>query len=268
MPRLALTLSYMGGRYSGWQMQARKGGPSPATVQAELEKALARILGVRCPVCAAGRTDAGVHAEGQVCHVDLPAGREGVDWPRALNVNLPADIRVLTARFAPDSFHARKSATGKLYAYSLWMHRDQALPRLDPYVWSVPVLDLARLGRAVPYLTGKRDFASFRNTGTPGEDTVRTLFSLSLEPGRVGPLHCPQEWPVLCLAFEGDGFLKQMVRNLAGLLVWTGLGKIDPEDIPAILAAKDRRALKSPSAPAKGLSLMRVFYPDGLLPQD
>jgi tRNA pseudouridine38-40 synthase len=260
MPRLRLTLAYVGTRYAGWQLQARGDGAGTPTVQAALETAFARVLGRRFPVSAAGRTDAGVHAEGQVCHVDVPENKEHIDWQRALNVNLPPDIRVLSARGTGPDFHARKNATGKRYIYSLWMHRDRALPRLDPFVWSVPVLDCRRLAEALPFLTGRRDFASFRNSGTPGDDTIRDLHSISLLPGHAGLLACPSDWPVLSLVFEGAGFLKQMARNLAGLLVWVGLGKLKAERIPGILEAKDRRALPSPCAAARGLTLARVFY--------
>lgn len=260
MPRLKLTLTYEGTRYAGWQLQAREGAGHPPSIQGELERAVASLLGARFPVNGAGRTDAGVHAEGQVCHLDLPEKARRIDWQRALNVCLPPDIRILDAAWAAPDFHARKSARAKRYAYVLWMHRERALPRLQAFCWSVPVLDMSRVEKALPLVTGRRDFASFRNSGSPVNSTERDLFSVRLAPGLAGLLCCPPQWPVATLFFEGEGFLKQMVRNLTGLLVWVGLGKIDPEDIEGIFAARDRRALPGPTAPAAGLTLMHVVY--------
>ncbi|MDL2216228.1 tRNA pseudouridine(38-40) synthase TruA [Desulfovibrio sp. OttesenSCG-928-M14] len=261
MPRLKLILAYEGTHYAGWQLQANEGKGQAPSIQGVVERAVTSLTGARYPLFAAGRTDAGVHAEGQVCHLDLPEDALRLDWQRALNANMPSDIRIVHAQWVDQTFHARKSAISKRYSYTLWMHKDRALPRLRAFCWSVPSLDLSRLAAALPLLEGEHDFASFQNKGTPVRKTVRHLFSVSLQTGLAGPLRCPQDWPVVDLSFEGDGFLKQMVRNLVGLLVWVGLGKIEVERIPSILAACDRRALPSPSAPAKGLSLMQVSYP-------
>ncbi len=263
MPRLKLTLAYEGTRYAGWQLQAHtEGGPS--TVQGMLERAVAAIIsppGGRIPLHGAGRTDAGVHAEAQVCHLDLPENTPRVDWTRALNTRLPDDIRVLDAAFVPPSFHARKSALRKHYAYSLWTHaRQKAPPRIQAFVWSAPPLDLARMERAAFFLTGEHDFTSFQNTGTDIRNPVRVLHSINARPGTVAGLACPDGWPVLTFTFCGNGFLKQMVRNIMGLLVWAGRGRIDPESVPALLAARDRTALPSPTAPARGLTLAAVEY--------
>lgn len=260
LPRLKLTLAYEGTRYAGWQMQATTHEKHPPTIQGELEAGISAITGYRVPVHGAGRTDAGVHAEGQVCHCDLPEDKQGVDWKRALNVRLPHDIRVLDALWVEQGFHSRKSALRKRYSYSLWMHGDRAVPRVRAFVWSCPPFDTARMREAAPLLTGRRDFASFRNSGANVTDSVRTLYSVEFMPRVLARMTCPDDWPVLSIVFEGDGFLRQMVRNLTGLLVWVGQGKIDADDIPAILAAQDRRALPSPSAPAEGLTLLEVVY--------
>ena len=114
--------------------------------------------------------------------------------------------------------------------------------------------------RAAALLTGKRDFASFRNSGADTTDSVRTLYAVDFLPGVLGRMSCPDGWPLMSIVFEGDGFLRQMVRNLTGLLVWAGQGKILPDDIPTIFAARERRALPSPSAPAQGLTLLEVLY--------
>ena len=259
MPRLKLVLAYQGTSYAGWQMQTRSGVRS--TVQREIEICVERVVGERVPVHGAGRTDSGVHAERQVCHLDLPRNAARINWRQALNIQLPQDIRVTEAVWVDDAFHSRKSAIRKRYAYSLWMHRDKALPRIAPFVWSTPPLNLDLLDPVLPLLVGRRNFASFQNSGTRMSNTVRDLYSVTCHPGMVAELACPESWPVATLIFEGNGFLKQMVRNLAGLLVWTVLGKIRPEQIPDILAAENRSALPSPSAPAQGLTLLEVVYP-------
>jgi tRNA pseudouridine38-40 synthase len=260
MPRLALTLAYEGTRYAGWQLQAGTTREQPPTVQGEIERVLEGMLGRRHPVFGAGRTDAGVHAEGQVCHVDLPDDRPGIDWRCALNAQLPWDIRILDANWVACDFHARKSAVRKRYAYSLWMHRDKALPRVRNFVWSVMPADLERMHEAASLLVGRRDFASFRNADPTRGDAVRTLFSIRGRHAWLAGLHCPEHWPLETFIFEGDGFLRQMARNIMGLLVWAGWGKIRPTDIASMLAAADRRALPSPTAPAQGLTLLEVLY--------
>lgn len=255
-----MTVAYQGTAYSGWQMQAVPGTPGLPTIQGLLEKSVEGITKYRIPIHGAGRTDAGVHAEGQVCHFEIPPGMEHIDWKQALNTQLPADIRITAVDTVPSSFHARRDSIGKRYAYSLWLHRDKAVPRIAPFVWSAPALDLERVQSAIPHLLGEHDFASFQNSGATLRSTVRTLTAIDLLPGRVAELSCPHDWPVLTLLFEGNGFLKQMVRNLTGLLVWIGIGKCSPEEIPAVLQAKNRQALRSPAAPAQGLTLLEVLY--------
>lgn len=257
MARLRLTLAYVGTEYAGWQIQAKS--QARPTVQLQLEQALSTLAGVPVRVHGAGRTDAGVHAEGQVAHADVPV-KEGFDWRRALNALLPRDIRVLEAAMVSSEFHARYSASGKLYAYTLHSGVDPVSPRLAPYVWATPPLDFDAMDAAAAVLVGRHDFASFQNAGTPVTDTVRTIWSIFREEGRAGPFVCPEGWPVCCWFFHGDGFLKQMVRNIVGLLVWVGRRKVAPQDMAYFLDAKNRRALQSPTAPAKGLALMHVEY--------
>lgn len=260
MPRLKLTVGYEGTRYKGWQLQPVRGGVRQITVQGELERAIAETLGRRAPVHGAGRTDAGVHAEAQVCHVDIPAKSARVDWLQVINNRLDEDIRVLDAVWVGKDFDARKSSVGKRYAYSLWMGDYKAPPRLQAFVWSCPAPDLARCLAAIPKLLGERDFASFQNSGTGLFSTVRTLRKVDILPGQVALLRCPADWPVATLVFEGNGFLRQMVRNIVGLLVWVGQEKLEAGDIPDFIAAKNRRALPSPCAPARGLTLLEVLY--------
>ena len=258
MQRIKLTLAYQGTHYAGWQLQAAQ--TRLPTIQGELEKVLLALFGQRIAIHGAGRTDAGVHAEGQVCHFDVPAVKSCYDFVRIFNATLPADIRVLNAEQVSSDFHARYGAKKKQYAYTLWTARQRALPRISPFCWSVIPPDLPAMQEAASHLVGTHDFASFQNAGTPLHTTVRTLFSLTPVTGMAGPVQCPEAWPVTTWYVEGDGFLRQMVRNIMGLLVWVGLGKIAPDHVPAILEATNRQALPSPSAPPQGLSMMFVEY--------
>jgi len=252
MPRLKLTLAYVGSAYSGWQIQ-EKASPPP-TIQGELERALAKLCGRPVRVFGAGRTDAGVHAEGQVAHCDVPA-LSAINWQAALNVNLPSDIRILRAQETAESFHACFNARKKTYRYDLWLSRQVAPPRLHPFVWACGPLDLPKLEAALPLLTGMHDFRSFQNSGSTMRDTVRTLRSLkAAHPAEYGGA-------VLSLSMEANGFLKQMARNISGLLVAVGQGRFDLSRIPALLAARER-AQAPPTAPARGLTLIRVDYDD------
>lgn len=254
MPRLKLTLAYVGTNYHGWQVQAWKDRPHPPTIQAELEKALTSICGVKTHAQGSGRTDSGVHAEGQVAHCDVPERRAGIDWQRALHTRLPHDIRVLKAELVDDDFDACFSVVRKAYTYNLWLDDRLTPPRLYPFVWPCGPLDFNALDAALPHLVGTHDFTSLQNTGTDIKSTVRTIFSISRDPAQT-----PPETNLVTLRFEANGFLKQMVRNITGLLVACGRGKFNPDDIPALLEAKDRR--KAPiTAPPRGLSLHQVWY--------
>jgi tRNA pseudouridine38-40 synthase len=229
-------------------------------VQGELERALAKLCGRFVRVFGAGRTDAGVHAEGQVAHCDVPALR-AINWQAALNVNLPSDIRVLNVQEAADTFHACFDARKKTYRYELWLSRQVMPPRLHPFVWACGPLDLRRLDAALPLLTGTHDFRTFQNRGSAMRDTVRTVLSLrTAHPAAFGG-------DVLNLYVEADGFLKQMARNITGLLVAVGRGSVDLSRIPALLAARDR-AQAPPTAPARGLTLVSVDYDGGISPRE
>ena len=252
MPRLKLTLAYVGAAYSGWQIQEK--ALPPPTIQGELERALAKVCGRAVRVFGAGRTDAGVHAEAQVAHCDVPDLRS-INWQAALNVKLPPDIRILGAQETDAAFHACFDARKKTYRYDFWLSRQVAPPRLAPFVWACGPLDLRRLDAALPLLAGRHDFKSFQNRGAAIRDTVRTVLSIRTAHAA----HCGQA--VLSLHVEADGFLKQMARNMAGLLAAVGRGSFDPSRIPALLAARDR-AQAPPTAPAHGLTLVKVDYDD------
>lgn len=251
MTRIKLILAYDGTDFRGWQHQ---GGVR--TVQSDVEAAIARIVGHRLPVQAAGRTDSGVHALGQCAHFDCPeplASR--VPWRIALNSLLAPDVRVKEADLAPPGFHAQFGAVSKIYAYTLWQDRSHVDPLRRRFVWDVPPLDHAAMEAAAALLVGTHDFNSFRNIGTPlgPRGTVRTL---------TGLWRCPGQGPAeVVWRAQADGFLKQMVRNLIGALVAVGKGKVTPEDIRLILERRDRNH-SLPTAPARGLCMERVFYED------
>ncbi len=246
MPRIRLTVAYVGTRYLGWQVQGRG-----ATIQGTLEEKLARICEEPVRVHGSGRTDSGVHALGQVAHFDAPDSKARIPWQKALNSMLPDDIAILDAREAEPGFHARFSVRSKRYAYTLWTEPDFTLPQRAPFVWPVRNLDLTAMDRAAAFLAGAHDFAAFQNAGTEVKGTVRTLEPILREPGQ----H-PCDW---IFRFQADGFLKQMVRNLMGLLVEVGRGGMSPEEARAVLESRDRR-LAPATAPPQGLTLEEVVY--------
>jgi tRNA pseudouridine38-40 synthase len=246
MPRIRLTVAYVGTRYQGWQIQGRG-----ETIQGAIEDKLARICGELVRVHGSGRTDSGVHALAQVAHFDVPESKRHIPWQQALNAMLPNDISILEAREAQDDFHARFSVRSKRYAYTLWTEPRFTLPQRAPFVWSVRGLDFQAMDQAAKVLAGTHDFAAFQNAGTEIKGTVRTLEPIVRTQGQ----H-PAEW---IFRFQADGFLKQMVRNLMGLLVEVGRGGLAPADVLPILEGCDRR--KAPAtAPAQGLTLEEVMY--------
>jgi len=251
MRRLKLTLAYKGTRFAGWQLQQRPGADAPRTVQGCVEEALARIVGSHCRVHGAGRTDAGVHALGQVAHVDVPEARADITWQPALNHHFPGDLAVVRVEHVPGDFHARFDAREKTYAYTLWLERGYVLPQRSHYVWPVGPLDLAAMAQAAEVFEGEHDFAGFQNTGSEVASTVRTLLSVRQHPH--------ETFPELTLRFTATGFLKQMVRNLTGCLVAVGQGRLQPEDVEQLLQGRDRTQAPA-TAPARGLTLERVCY--------
>lgn len=243
--RLKLTLAYVGSNYGGWQIQ--KNAP---TIQGELEKALSLLCQAPVRVHGASRTDAGVHALGQVAHFDPPKDKN-LPWQKALNSLLPKDICVLKVEEVAKDFHSRFAAKNKTYSYSFWLEPKYVLPQRYPFVWECGPLDLKAIEEALYLLEGEHDFASFMNTGTPVKSTIRKIFWLKLEPGPF-----PQE---LVLKIKGNGFLKQMVRNIAGLIWLLGKTKVDKEFVRKLLE-EPKRKMWPPTAPAKGLTLEHIEY--------
>jgi tRNA pseudouridine38-40 synthase len=246
--RLKLVVAYDGGAFSGWQSQRNGSG-----VQDCLEHAARRIAGSKVVVHGAGRTDAGVHAAGQCCHMDVPGGPpDPAAWLRALNGNLPPSLRVLRAHRAPASFHARFSASGKIYRYRVAVG-PVLMPLEAGRAWHVPGLNNLDAVRAAARLfTGRHDFSAFSANRNPApRSTLREIRKIS--PARHGE--------ILSLTFEGEGFLYKMVRMLAAAIVRCATGT----DPAAALAARLRDG--SPRwthvAPACGLTLVKVLYKRG-----
>jgi len=244
--RWKVVCAYDGTAFAGWQSQ-----PGGNAIQDVIETRLAAVLGGPTRIHASGRTDAGVHALGQVFHFDAP-WRHGPEKLRAaLRVGLPPAIQIRSVRAAPADFHARFSATGKVYAYHL--HLGDADPFTRPYVWAIErpqPLDLGAMEAAAAVLRGRHDFAAFAAfNGAEQEDTVRDLRRLEIvRRGRR-----------VRLEFEADGFLYKMVRSLTGALVAAAEGKLSPERIAALLAGRERTA-EVQTAPPQGLFLVKVLY--------
>lgn len=245
---MALVLAYDGTDYAGWQVQ-----PNAPTIQGEVEAALARVHGVNpgeLRVAGSGRTDAGVHALGQVASYRPPSTRAPHVLETALLDLLPPAVRVLAARSMPEDFHARRSATGKIYRYRI-VNRRVMLPFEARYAWHVTRrLDIDAMRDAARSLVGRHDFAAFASTGGQAESTTRDIRRLDVRLCGGG---------IVEIEAEADGFLYHMVRNITGLLVDIGTGRRLPAESARILASRRRDAL-SVGAPPQGLCLQRVVY--------
>lgn len=240
-----LTIQYDGTRYRGWQVQ----GNTDQTIQGKLEGVLSRLTGQPVEVHGSGRTDAGVHALGQVANVKLPRPMEPSELLGELNRYLPADIGVIAVEPAPERFHARLNARSKTYRYRIW---NSAIPNVleRSYLYALPEpLNVTAMERAAADLVGTHDFRSFCGLKRFKKSTVRTITDIAIT----------QDGPEVRLEFTGNGFLMRMVRILAGTLVEVGLGQREADTMPAVLAAQDRAAA-GPALPAQGLALVRVEY--------
>lgn len=243
--RIALGLEYCGAAYHGWQTQSRAD-----SVQQRLEKALGEIAGGPVAVVAAGRTDAGVHASGQVVHFDVAVSRPESAWVRGVNTFLPGDIAVRWACRVGDDFHARFSAISRRYRYFLLNRATRPGVLSGRVGWDFHPLDQVAMAEAAGCLLGRHDFSSFRAAECQARTAVRTL--TRAEVRRLGD--------TLVFDFAADAFLHHMVRNLVGALVYVGKGALAPADLGALLAARDRR-LAPPTFMAHGLYLVEVGYP-------
>jgi len=244
MRTLKLTLAYDGTRFVGWQRQA-----AGESIQGLLESAMARLEGRSVTVHGAGRTDAGVHARGQVASAEVTFDHDPATVARALNSQLPEDVRVLEVVEAAEGFHARFSARSKTYAYRIRIS-EVADPFDRAYAWHVrSPLDLEAMRRAAALLIGTHDFAAFQSAGTEVRTTVRTIHRSEVghEPG------------LITYEIAGDGFLRHMVRAIVGTLVEIGRGRWPSQTMADVLASGARTGA-GPTAPACGLFLVRVDY--------
>ncbi|MBP2243318.1 tRNA pseudouridine38-40 synthase [Cytobacillus eiseniae] len=245
MQRYKCIVSYDGTQFAGYQVQ-----PNKRTVQGEIEKSLAKLhKGQEVKISASGRTDAGVHARGQVFHfdssLDIPLGK----WEVALNSMLPDDVAIICVEKAERDFHARFDAQGKEYRYFISQtHIRDPFKRHFAYKYSYPI-NIQAINEAIPFLLGEHDFTSFCSAKSEVENKVRELSEIELL----------LEEEALTFRFVGNGFLYNMVRILVGTLLDVGSGEISPSDIPSILEKKDR-IFAGKTAPAHGLYLWEVHY--------
>lgn len=240
-----MRVSYLGTAFAGWQRQR-----SGDTIQGHLETALQAVVGQPVSVIGAGRTDAGVHAYGQVAHVVLPSATRTEHLATALNSLIPREIRVEALTRARDDFHARHDAASKVYRYRLSLARKASpfvAPLLGRLTGAPPDVEMMR--RAAHDLTGSHDFSCFCGSGSAVRAHHRRILRFDLAPRR----------EEILFEVEGDGFLRHQVRNMVGTLIEVGQGRRAPDSMPALLRSKNRR-LAGPTAPASGLCLVRVRY--------
>lgn len=245
MRRLRMTLGYRGTHYAGWAVQPRR-----ATVQASVETALATVLHHPVRVTAAGRTDAGVHADGQVVSFETSSTIGTAGLPRVVNQMLPDDIWVEDAAEVRADFDARRSARRRWYRYAIWRHGIPSSPWRGRALVTRSALDVPAMRAGAQHVVGDHDFASFVTRPSKRTSTTRTVFAADwLEVSH----------NLLLFEICADAFLKQMVRALVGSLLWVGAGRWSPTHIAQALAANDRRSA-GPNAPAIGLTLHHIEY--------
>lgn len=244
--RMKATISYDGTNFSGYQVQ-----PGKRTVQLEIEKVLSKMhKGEEIKAIASGRTDARVHAIGQVIHFDTTLSIPNEGYKKALNTQLPGDIRVLDIEEVDRDFHARYSAKGKRYRY-IWYCEEVQSPFRRNYTVETKGIkpDVKKMKEGAKYIIGTHDFSCFCASNTSVVDKVRTVHSLDFET------HSEE----LHMVIEGNGFLYNMVRIIAGTLWEIGIGKRNPESMEQIIASKSREKAGK-TAPPHGLYLEKVYY--------
>ena len=256
--RYRAVISYYGANYVGWQRQL-----NGLSVQEVLEKALEKTFGAPTSATASGRTDAGVHALGQVVHFDAETSIPTDKIPFAVNTHLPDDVSMLSCEIAPENFNARFSAKRKTYCYKIYVskHRLPVL-ELDHEHITYP-LDLDKIRQAAKIIEGTHDFKCFEASGSVVKNTVRTVYSVDIVTRPFDNTTVRADGKIfdgeLSIFVTGNGFLYNMVRIIAGTLVYVGIGKLTPEDVSRILETGDRKAAGK-TLGAKGLTLMCVQY--------
>ena len=254
MPRIAVALEYDGAPFAGWQTQ--QAGVS--SVQETAEAAFSRVAGEPVSLVCAGRTDAGVHALGQIAHFDTQAVRGERSWVLGANANLPDSISVRWARTVPAHFHARYSAEARTYRYFVLNRLGRSALAAQRAALIYRPLDVERMAAAAAPLLGEHDFSAFRAAGCQAHSAIRRLYALQVE----------RHGDRVVIEATANAFLHHMVRNLVGLLLDIGVGKAPPAWAAEVLASQDR-TLSSPTAPAEGLYFWKVRYPPAFgLPEE
>jgi len=244
--RIALGIEYDGTAYNGWQRQRTGIG-----VQSKVEKALAVVANEVIEVTCAGRTDAGVHATGQVVHFESTAERSMYGWLLGINSNLPDDVNVTWAKVVDEEFHARFSATARSYRYRILNQLARSSLYRHRAWWVHQPLDHKSMQSAAQMLLGEHDFSAFRAAGCQASSATRTILTLTIKREK--------NW--IDIDISANAFLQHMVRNIAGTLVAVGLGEQPPEWLRRVLQSRDRKQ-GGIAAPAHGLTLVGVRYPE------
>lgn len=244
MRNIKLIIEYDGKKFGGWQKQ-----PNKLNIQGEIEKAIGEITAEDIELNASGRTDAGVHSLGQTANFKTNSKIDIEKFPVAINSKLKQSIRIIKAEEVEENFHSRYSCKGKKYRYIINNSKYGSAIYRD-LEYHMPIkLDVEAMQKAIKYFEGEHDFKGFKASGTSSKSSVRTIYSAKVL----------QEGDRIIIELEGNGFLYNMVRIIAGTIVDVGLGKIKPEEIPGIINSKDRnRAGKT--LPPQGLYLVEVYY--------
>jgi tRNA pseudouridine38-40 synthase len=255
MKQIKLTLQYDGTDYSGWQVQDNE-----RTIQGILEDAVFKITGERIRITGASRTDAGVHAFAQVAAFRTSSGLAPEVFSRAINANIPNDIRVIKAEESAADFHPRYSAKNKTYSYLISQPGDYSV-FLRRYSWQVNYkLNSDSMKEAADYLSGTHDFTSFRASGCGSKNPVRTIFKIEVSAlPSVDFMSFRFNVPLIKISIQADAFLRHMVRNIAGMLVEIGRGRNPASHMKEVLNLKDR-CFSGPAAPPNGLFLEEINY--------
>ncbi len=245
MRNIKLTIEYDGTNYHGWQVQK-----NALTVQECVEKALAKLLGTETGVVGCSRTDVGVHAYGQVAHFFTNSTIPGEKFSYAINNLLPDDIVIQKSEEVPGDFHARYSSKGKKYRYLICNSAHQSAIMRNRACHVRPELDFEQMRKAAEHFVGEHDFAAFQATGGQVRSTVREIYSMNVSK---------KEDNLIEIEVTGNGFLYNMVRIIAGTLIYVGMGKLKQKEIPDIIKSLDRTKAGK-TAPAQGLYLMEIYY--------
>ncbi len=254
MGRIKLTVAYDGTNYHGWQLQ-----PGRATIEGELNKALSHLTGKQVCVTGASRTDAGVHALGNVAVFDTVSRIPAEKFSYALNQRLPADIVVQCSEKVPEDFHPRYCECQKIYEYTI-LNRKFPLPQYrNTAYFYYGKLDINHMRNACKAFIGEHDFAGFCSTGAQVQSTVRTIYSLEILEEKIQEANMVNTGRIITIRVKGNGFLYNMVRIIAGTLLEAGKGRINPDDMEEIIASCDRSRAGA-TAPARGLKLVQILY--------